>query len=115
MIDAQRQSMLRELGPADGWGLLPAAVNAYLGDYPLTLTTIRDAAHAGDAIGVRESAHKLKGASANIGAVQVSSLCDRMEDAAVNGTVPGSDRLDQLEDALLHTGRLLNAALPSDR
>jgi PAS domain S-box-containing protein len=115
MIDAQRQLMLRELGPADGWGLLPAAVNAYLGDYPLTLTTIRDAAHAGDAVGVRESAHKLKGASANIGAVQVSTLCDRMEDAAVNGTVPGSDGLDQLEDALLHTGRLLHAALPSDR
>jgi CheY-like chemotaxis protein/HPt (histidine-containing phosphotransfer) domain-containing protein len=115
MIDAQRQLMLRQLGPADGWGLLPAAVNAYLGDYPLTLTTIRDAAHAGDAVGVRESAHKLKGASANIGAVQVSTLCDRMEDAAVNGTVPGSDGLDQLEDALLHTGRLLHAALPSDR
>jgi CheY-like chemotaxis protein len=115
VIDVQRQSMLRELGPDDGWGLLPAAVSAFLSDYPLTLSEMRDAAEAGSAARVRESAHKLKGASANIGAVRVSTLCDQIEDAAVSGTLPGGERLDQLDDALLQAGGLLTDALPSAR
>ena len=115
VMDVQRQSMLRELGPGDGWGLLPAAVNAFLADYPLTLSDLRDGAATGDAVRVRDLTHKLKGASANIGAVRVATLCDRLEDAAVNGAVPDSDQLDQLDDALLQAGRLLNDAVPSTR
>ncbi len=115
VLDVHRQSMLRELGPDDGWGLLPAAVSAFLSDYPLTMSDLRDATQVGDAVRVRESTHKLKGASANIGAVRVSTLCDQLEDAAVAGTVPSSAELDQLDDALLQAGRLLDDALPSAR
>lgn len=115
VIDAERQSVLRGLGPDDGWGLLPAAVNAFLQDCPTILAEMRQAVGTGDAHRLRESAHRLKGAAANIGAVSVAALCHQAENAGSSRTRPDSELLDQIEAELQRAARLLRDALPSAR
>lgn len=108
-IDLERLSVLRELGPADGWGLLPTVAAAFIQDGRSSLAVMRTAAKAG-AGGLAESAHKLKGAAANVGLATVASLCQELEVVAESGE--RSDiigLLDELDLALERgTRRLLD-------
>jgi CheY-like chemotaxis protein/HPt (histidine-containing phosphotransfer) domain-containing protein len=115
IIDAQRQAVLRSLGPDDGWGILPAAVRAFLDDCPSIVAAMRTAIETSDTSGFGESAHQLKGAAANIGAVKVAALCDRAETSASKEILPDRDLLDQLEAALDRTTPVLRNALPGPR
>jgi PAS domain S-box-containing protein len=115
IIDAQRQAVLRSLGPDDGWGILPAAVRAFLHDCPSIVAAMRTAIETSDAHGFGESAHQLKGAAANIGAVKVAALCDRAEASTSDEVLPDRELLDQLEAALDRTTPVLRNALPGPR
>ncbi|MGJ3189274.1 response regulator [Paenarthrobacter sp. FR1] len=79
VLDAGRLQILRELGPADGLGLLPEAVRAFRQDAEATLEVLRSALDAGQAPTVETAAHKLAGAAANIGAVGAAVLCKDLE------------------------------------
>ena len=105
VVDPARLEMLRGLGPADGWGVLPAATAAFLGGVPADIAAIRVAVERG--IGLHDAAHKLKGAAANIGADGVAALCGELENASREdlAVVPGT--LADLEAEL----QLVSAAL----
>lgn len=111
VIDKERHTLLRGLGPDDGWGLLPAVVNVFLDDCPVILATMRHAIATGDAQSLKESAHQLKGAAGNIGAVTVTAQCQQIEDAAAGSAAPGTDLLDELETELDRAVRLLSQIL----
>ena len=52
VIDVERLTLLRQLGPDDGWGLLPSLTNAFLEDCPVIIAAIRDAVATSDARGI---------------------------------------------------------------
>jgi histidine phosphotransfer protein HptB len=49
------------------------------------VATLREAAREGDSDRLRRAAHSLKGASGNLGAIVLSSLCGDLERAAGQG------------------------------
>lgn len=108
VIDEERQALLRGLGPDDGWGILPLVVKIFLDESPAIMSGLRRAVETGNASGARESAHQLRGAAANLGAVRVAELCHRLELAAAVGTPLRPDLLQQLESALDEASTLLS-------
>ncbi len=56
-------------------------VDIYLGDTPGQLETLRRAVAAGDPAATGAAAHRLKGASGNVGAESLVALCLRLEQA----------------------------------
>lgn len=111
ILDAERLSVLRGLGPDDGWGILPLVVDAFLQDCPTILAGMRHAAETGDIRRFGESAHQLKGAAANIGAVNVAALCSQAENTASGTAARDKELLDQLEVELGRATLLLRETL----
>jgi PAS domain S-box-containing protein len=100
-LDIDRLDALRAVGPADGWGLLPTVVRAFLAAAAGHLEKLRAAASADDADAIRREAHTLRGAAANLGVDGVVEACRDIEAAASTGD----------QDALLGVleGRLADA------
>lgn len=107
-VDPARLEILRGLGPADGRGLLPAAAGAFSADVPSALAALRrDSTNGHDEV-LRQAAHKLRGAAANIGATAAALLCAELEQSH------GTDRhglLTRLEAELVRVDQALERAL----
>lgn len=88
-LDAMQLSELKEVLE----GEFQVLVDTYLTDARLRLQLIRQALQAGDNDGGRQAAHSLKGASANLGANQLSGLCEKLEHAAKTGNIAGCQGL----------------------
>ncbi len=111
-VDPDRLAVLRDLGPEDGLGLLPAAAEAFRKDAPQRLAALRESVHNGGGPGLAQAAHALKGAAANIGATAVAALCGELEEMGRSGTHDGGAQLvSRLEAELVHVDRELDAAL----
>ncbi|MDI3196164.1 response regulator [Pseudarthrobacter sp. AL07] len=111
-LDADRLAMLRDLGPEDGLGLLPATTAAFRKDVPARLAALHEAVTNGGFPALAQAAHALKGAAANIGATAVASLCGELEDMGRNGKLDGGPQLvSRLEVELMRVDFELNLAL----
>ena len=92
----------------DGSGLLPFLIHAFVRSSADQLRTIRHALACQDAELLRETAHELRGVSANLGANHMATLCGELELAArVKDLGPAEDVLSQLEPEI----RRVQAAL----
>jgi two-component system sensor histidine kinase/response regulator len=111
VIDPVQLSMLRSLGPDDGWGLLPAVAQTFLRMGPAIAAELREAHANRNHHGVREAAHQLKGAAANVGAVSVAALSSRIELVAAGPETVDVVLLDQLQDELAAAAHSLRSAL----
>ena len=111
VIDSAQLSALRRLGPDDGWGLLPAVARAFIEMGPDLTAELRESHANGNHRGMREAAHQIKGAAANIGAVSVAALSSQIELTAAATKAVDVVLIDQLQDALDATARRLHAAL----
>jgi HPt (histidine-containing phosphotransfer) domain-containing protein len=111
-VDPGRLAILRELGPADGRGLLPAAAEAFRRDLPMRLAALRHALEDGDGSDVEQAAHALKGAAANIGATAAAELCQQLERMGTNRDHHGGrDLVNRLEEELALVETALDDAL----
>jgi CheY-like chemotaxis protein len=109
-IDGSRLTHLRHLAGPDGSSLLPFLIDTFVRQSADQLGPIRQAVATQDAELLRDTAHELKGASANIGANRVATLCGELERAArVKEFGPADKILSQLEAEL----RRAQAALQS--
>jgi signal transduction histidine kinase/CheY-like chemotaxis protein len=84
VIDTGALNELRALEAQGAAGLLRKAVNLYLQDAATHARAIQDAVAGGDAGVVRERAHSLKSASANLGVTAVAALCKELERMGAN-------------------------------
>lgn len=100
-LDQGRLAILRDLGPSDGLGLLPAAAEAFRKDVPDRLAALRKAVDDGDGPALARAAHALRGAAANIGAAAAAALCGDLETTGSTGQ----------HDAALELVRRLEAEL----
>ncbi|MEW9872531.1 response regulator [Arthrobacter sp. HS15c] len=111
-VDPGRLAMLRDLGPEDGMGLLPAAAEAFRKDLPARLAVLRESVHNGGGPALAQAAHALKGAAANIGATAVATLCGELEEMGRKGKHDGGPQLvSQLEAELVKVNFELDLAL----
>jgi signal transduction histidine kinase/DNA-binding response OmpR family regulator/HPt (histidine-containing phosphotransfer) domain-containing protein len=102
-LDWSRIEELRELDTPDG-ALVQDTIGAFVGQVPTRLTEVRTSATRRDGDGLRESAHALKGAATNIGAVVVAECATRLESAGRNRSFGGVEPLVAgLADALVRT------------
>jgi CheY-like chemotaxis protein/HPt (histidine-containing phosphotransfer) domain-containing protein len=111
-LDPDRLAMLRDLGPEDGLGLLPAAAEAFRKDVPARLAALQNSVQNGGGQALVQAAHALKGAAANIGATAVATLCGELEQMGRSGQHDGGSQLvSRLEAELLRVNFELDLAL----
>jgi two-component system sensor histidine kinase/response regulator len=111
-VDPDRLATLRDLGPEDGLGLLPAAAEAFRKDIPARLAVLRESVHNGGGPALVQAAHALKGAAANIGATAVATLCGQLEQMGRSGKHDGGPELvSRLEAELVRVNFELDLAL----
>ncbi|HET7719542.1 MAG TPA: response regulator [Acidimicrobiales bacterium] len=91
VLDRDVLEELRQLTP-DG-SLLADIVDTYLGTVPDHITQLQAAVAAGDAGAVRQCAHRLRGESSAVGAVEVAALCRSLEEQSIAGRLDGAPAL----------------------
>jgi PAS domain S-box-containing protein len=112
-VDQKRLDTLRQLGPRDGWGLLPALIEAFLTEAPGHRRAIHTAALAGDHMALAAASHKLRGAAANLGAVDLTACCAELESSARNGAAVEDAGVSRFDRQLDLASTALAAALPA--
>jgi CheY-like chemotaxis protein len=111
-LDQDRIAVLRDLGPADGLGLLPEAFAAFRREVPGRLAALQAAVNDGDGPALARTAHALKGAAANIGAAEVAGTCAELEGMGHGGIGDGGPVLvRRLAGELRRLDAELDAAL----
>jgi HPt (histidine-containing phosphotransfer) domain-containing protein len=79
LIDFSIVQNLIELGGDEGKGFLKEIISLYIEQYPELFNNIKNGSQNNDSILMFQSAHALKGASLNIGAKELASLCKDIE------------------------------------
>ena len=91
---AQGLDSLRSMGGQD---LLNELMGIYLEDTPEMVDAIRKAVEGADALALQQSAHGLKGCSANLGLNLLAKCCFELEEAGQQGSTSGTaESLDRL-------------------
>jgi two-component system, sensor histidine kinase and response regulator len=88
--DAVDPAALEGLRAFGGVPLLTQLVRLYREQVSVRLSAMDAAIRTGDPEGLRQAAHALKGSSAQVGAVGLSSLCGRIERDAAHGSLAGA-------------------------
>jgi len=99
-LDPGRLDELMEMG-GGAEQLVRRAIDNFVAGADEALATIREAADAGDAPGLRAAAHKLKGSAQNLGAVAVGAAGLDLELLADAGSTAGADGLVERLDAAM--------------
>lgn len=79
IVDAQVVQSLKELGGDEDPGLFVEVVDLFLTDAQARLRELERALASGDVKLLERTAHSLKSASANVGALRFSKLCLEIE------------------------------------
>jgi len=97
-IDPQKIEELKELVDEDDPDFLIELLEDYMGNSEKNLKAIRYAIQAKDTVTVVRTAHTLKGASSNIGAVNMTDLSEQLEHLGRDNTLEGAvELIEQLE------------------
>jgi HPt (histidine-containing phosphotransfer) domain-containing protein len=100
VLDHELLAELRQLTP-DG-SLLAQIVDTFVDTAPDHVAELRAAVGAGDAARVRQSAHRLRGESAALGAVEVARLCASLEELSVEGQLDTAPALAAAIESACH-------------
>ena len=98
VLQRERIALLEELATPGAPNPRDVILDVYLSDIPVRLQSLRSAAAADDFELITRTAHSIKGASANIGALRVAELARRVELAASDDELPSGAVLRALEE-----------------
>lgn len=85
-LDTKTLQSLRKMAGARATVVLAQIIDNYLTEAPQLLQAMRGAVVKGDAAALQQAAHKLRSASANLGATTLSQLCKALEALGCAGT-----------------------------
>jgi len=98
LLDKKTLQALRKMAGPKATEVVPQIINNYLEEAPQLLQAIHAAAVASDPVALREAAHSLRGASANLGAISLCQLCQALEATANAGSTIGAlTKVSQVE------------------
>ncbi len=89
VIDPQAIENLRALNPGDNDEFLREIVGIFLEDTPLRIDELQQGLRAGDVPKFTRAAHSIKGSSANLGAIALRSVAERLEHDSRTGGLAG--------------------------
>ncbi|MGQ0656951.1 MAG: response regulator [Chromatiales bacterium] len=90
-LDISVLNRIRALQRLEGPDLLARVIHLYLEKSPELVTAIRDSVSHGEADKLRQSAHSLKSASANLGAEKVAAACKELEQMGRAARLAGAE------------------------
>jgi two-component system sensor histidine kinase/response regulator len=99
-VSLPRLDLLRSLGPADGWGLLPQILDAFLAASDAQRDELHAAVEAHDRERLARAAHRLRGAAANIGAEPLAEACAEVERLVATTSSDLMPELHQVDERL---------------
>jgi histidine phosphotransfer protein HptB len=79
LLDFNIIQSLKELGGEDGNDFFKEIIDLYKEQYQLLLQKIKDCQSNNDFENLSKSAHSLNGASLNVGAKEMASICKKIE------------------------------------
>ncbi|MGA2015936.1 MAG: Hpt domain-containing protein [Opitutaceae bacterium] len=79
IIDPEAIATLKELNPDDDGAFLKEIVGIYLEDTPKRLQDLKESLASGNVVLFTRTAHTIKGSSANVGAVVLAGVAERLE------------------------------------
>ncbi len=92
-VDTMILENLRDLERQGAVNLLESLIETYLRTAPDYIETLRAAVQQRDAKTLHKTAHCFKSSSANMGAVEMASLCQHLEEMGATETTDGADGL----------------------
>ena len=92
-VDQAVLDRLRELNEDDEPDIVTELIDLFLRDTPPRLAALKDAIKEGDAQALSQTAHTLKGSSANLGATRLAALNAELEKKASHGSLEEASRL----------------------
>jgi two-component system, sensor histidine kinase and response regulator len=104
VLDPERLAILSELDDGEG-DLLAALTGEFEQDAHVQLDELRAAVGRNDAAGVLQAAHRLKGASANLGALQLADVCARLEQLGRSEQLETETAGDLVDEVSAELGR----------
>jgi CheY-like chemotaxis protein len=111
-LDPRALDQIRALERPGTPSMLGRVIQVYLTTTPDLLSAMREGVAHRDTEAVRQAAHSLKSASANLGATQLAQMCQALEGQARTGACPESPvEVDALETAFQQVRRELEAEL----
>lgn len=114
-INGEAQTLVKMQSLEDLWELgdgdiefMSGLVGEFLEDAAEQIEAIGVAIGSGDAVGMRNAGHALKGSSANLGAGRVSDLCATFQTKGDEGELDGAEELlGLLKEAMGSTREIL--------
>lgn len=73
--------------------MVEAVLAVFVEDIPRQITALREMSTAGDLAGAKRQAHTIKGAAANVGAVALSGIAERIERLCAAGEMDSAAKL----------------------
>jgi two-component system, sensor histidine kinase and response regulator len=111
-IDPEAIEQLRFLEDEDQPNVVAELVMLFVEHAPPKITAIKDGTANGDADAVKKAAHSLKGSSANVGALGMQQVCEKIEHAAAGGDLkPAIELMPLLEQETAVVVEALQAEL----
>lgn len=87
----------------------PLLISTFINDSDEHIQRLHAALTDQDSDAVRRAAHSFRGSCHNLGAVQLASLCEHVEQRSLDGELAGlSDYLAKIEQEFSQVARLLN-------
>ena len=112
-LDTHVLDRLERLGKASGEDLLSELTALFLTEADASVAALREALSVDDGSAVNRSAHTLSGASANLGATDLASLCATLANPGATGsTVDGEAQLARIEAELERVRSALGSRVP---
>ena len=109
-VDQAVLDRLRELNEDDEPDILTELIDLFLRDTPPRLAALKDAIKEGNAQALSQTAHVLKGSSANLGATQLAALNAELQSKASDGSLKDASRLlAQLDDEFERVRHILES------
>ena len=100
VLDPKAINTMRELSAGVNENFIHEFIGLYLNGSDESVDIIRRSVESGDSGGLRAAAHKLRGSSLNIGALQVADICKTLEKKGKRSETAGlGDLVDRLEEA----------------
>ena len=93
VLDPNVLNNLRQLTPPGEPDVLAQVLRLFLADAPARIKKLRQAWTSGDAKGVQQAAHSLKGSAGNVGALALLAVCRELDDKARSGDLGGTEPL----------------------
>jgi HPt (histidine-containing phosphotransfer) domain-containing protein len=105
-LDLEALASLKDI-MEDDFGLL---IDTFINDSEQRIASLAQELERSDSDGVRRSAHSFKGSSSNIGAPQLTELCQLLEDRGNDGKLEGMKaQLDLIREEFDHVRTGLRA------